>query len=106
MPKLYVYQPGAHEPEIRDLEKLPQGYDQIKAIVEPILKQRLEHVSVLWQGKRADMFVGDESALDDLPVNRLATEIYHAAGKQRGANMAGAPVIYGPAVVFDQIVWR
>lgn len=103
--KLFVYRPGVEEIETREVEK-PVGYHKIAALVEPLIGARLEHVSVLFEGRRADMFVGDESALDGSPVNEAATRIYHAASLARGQDMTGAPPIYGVAVVCSEIVWR
>lgn len=44
----------------------------------------LEHVSVLFQGRRCSMFVHEEGALIPLDVNSVATEIYYAASRARG----------------------
>ena len=86
------------------------GYDLIKRLVLPILKFRrkeanLEHVSVLYQGQRADMFVDDMSAIEGLPPNPRATAIYHAASKAAGISTGNASQIYGTAIVFHRKVW-
>ncbi len=59
----------------------------------------VERVIVLHEGKRQNMFVHEEGALVGLPENPAATEIYHAATKARGHSTAGAPKIYGPALL-------
>lgn len=68
----------------------------------------LEHVSVLFGGRRADMFVDDRGIEKDLPRNEAATAIYRANWLSRhpGADPESIPAIYGLAVLFDRIVWR
>jgi len=44
----------------------------------------VEHVTVLYKGKRASMYVHDEGRIIGLPVNKAATEIYWAASRARG----------------------
>jgi hypothetical protein len=82
------------------------GYSRIKALIEPLVGGRLEHVSVLYKGQRADMFFNESGAIDGLLENMAATSIYHAARKRRDQDMSDAPWIYGSAVLFDRIVWR
>ena len=48
----------------------------------------VEHVSVLYKGKRASMFVHDEGAIIGLPINEAATKIYWAASAARGIDLA------------------
>ncbi len=88
------------------------GYDAIKTLVQPLLQDGIkrhvnfEHVAVLFKRQRASMFVDDYGAFMGLPVNRAATEIYHAASKARGADTSNAPMIYGTAILFHENVWR
>lgn len=90
---------------------------ELRSVIEPYLKvyrpeARLEHVSVLSQSNtRADLFVDDEGAIRRLPVNLLATQIYHRSSIARGEPhtdgvIDGAPMIHGNAVYFpDRRVW-
>lgn len=71
-----------------------------------------EHVTVLWNGKRAHMFVDETGALKLLEPNAKATAIYHNATRSRAKltlygnlqdkpddyMLADAPLIYGRAV--------
>lgn len=90
------------------------GYHKIRDLVEPILGdgEPMEHVSVLWQGKRADMFVSKygHMALDSrppLPRNDRATDIYRT--KWMTQHPDGDPesllTITGTAILFHRIVW-
>ncbi len=103
---LYIYRPGSAKPTVEtvDLPEKPNLH-LLHGVLDKHIGVELEHVSVLWEGRRADMFVGERSALDGSPVNSAATDIYHAATKARGGRLAGAPRIYGNAVVFDRLVW-
>lgn len=104
--KLFILKPGQPR-EVRELGKIAFGYDNIKKIVEPLLGgQGLEHVSVLFEQRRADMFVGENSANNGSPVNPDATTIYQAYAVSRGEKPADLPSIYGPAVIFEKLVWR
>lgn len=48
-----------------------------------------EHVNVLYEGVfPTSMFVKDDGRVLNLPVNRVATEIYWAASKARGVDLA------------------
>lgn len=89
-------------------------YRGIKAFVEPILREvradaPLEHVAVLYNGRRASMFVDELGAIlsPPLAVNPKATEIYHAASKRRGVTIGpDDPKIHGRAILFDADLWR
>jgi hypothetical protein len=82
-------------------------YDQIKALVQPLIGADIEHVWVTSPaGHRISMFV-DASGAGVRPVNPLATLEY-----RRGWMLAhpkdnpdSLPMIYGPAVLFDRRVW-
>ena len=108
-----VFKPGSAKGEPVEVE-LPEepGYRDLKAVIEPLVQGgSLEHVSVLFEGRRADMFVDEYGAIrkgsrPPLPINDAATAIYHAASKARGQSAVGAPMIHGPAVLFKRIVWR
>lgn len=101
----HVYRPGK---PVEHAEKLWTGsFSEIKPLINELVEGRLEHVAVLFNGKRADMFVEEHSA-GNMPVNDEATKIYHAASLSREpkADTSDWPKVYGVAVVFDQIVWR
>jgi hypothetical protein len=84
------------------------GYDRIRMLIEPLLEgAHLEHVSVLHEGRRADMFVDDEGRLKHLPRNEEATAIYRAAALSREPDRdpETIPFIAGTAILFDRRVW-
>lgn len=93
--------------EMTDVER-PEGYHAIKTLVEPHLDgARMEHVTVLLNGKRSDMFVDEFSRIHDLPLNRAATAIYRANWLSRHPETDPEEMdwIAGPAVVFSTQVW-
>ena len=44
----------------------------------------VEHVSVLYQGKRCSMFVAESGMINQLPINDKATDIYWANMRAQG----------------------
>lgn len=91
------------------------GYEAIKALVEPILgdNEPLEHVTVLFEGKRADMFVSEIghrrlTTRPPLPRNDRATSIYRTAwmAQHPDQDPESLPTIAGPAILFSRIVWQ
>lgn len=101
----HVYHPEKAEPEDFDME-WTGSFEEVRAIVNPLVQGYLEHVTVLFNGRRADMFVEEYSA-SKFPPNKAATNIYHASSLSLDpdADTSTWPRIYGVAVVFDQIVW-
>lgn len=86
------------------------GYDQIKALVEPLLDGGwLEHVTVLFQDRPHDMFVDEEGRLPhkSLPRNEKATAIYRRAALKRDPKRDPESFawIAGTAVIFHRRVW-
>lgn len=89
------------------------GYLAIAQLVEPLLgNEPLEHVSVLHDGERRDMFVSEFGRLrlaqrGPLPRNDRATAIYRAASLARspGLDPERLSFIAGPAVLFERRVW-
>lgn len=73
-----------------------------------------EHVAVLYNGGRRDMFVGETSSINGRHIRNVrATEIYRAATLARDAALTSRrdpeplDAISGPAIIFpDEIVWR
>lgn len=84
------------------------GFAAIRMLVEPLLDNAImEHVSVLYEGARCDMFVDEMGHSKGLMLNRIATKIYWAASLQRepDANTNAWPTIVGPAVLFERQIW-
>lgn len=90
-----------------DLPEQP-GYDKLRKLITPLLDgANLEHVAVLHDGKRTDMFVDDTGALKGLPLNPEATAIYrnNTMSQHPETDPESLPAIYGPAILFDRRVW-
>lgn len=105
--KIYIYRPGQPREE-REVNFEP-GYHGLKNVVEPLLDGAdLEHVTVLFEDKPADMFVDEMGHMKSLPINREATTIYRTNWMKHNpdADPDSLPTIAGTAVVFDRIVWR
>ena len=104
-----VFTPGTSE-LIRHQITIPQEphYGDLNKAIGPLIGggiKNIEHVTVLFDGVRADMFVDDESASKGLEVNQAATRVYHEASRRRGDDMTAAPRIYGVAVLSKKILW-
>jgi hypothetical protein len=98
--EILIYRPGAKKAEARtcaapEMTFCPAIKHEFASIIGCL---NIEHVCCLFEGQRADMFV-DETGSHRLPYNALATDIYHAYSKSRGASMANAPSIYGVAIL-------
>jgi hypothetical protein len=106
MPKISIYRPGSDEVELRELPG--RAWDDCKDAVAALVDcEWPEHVTVLHERRRADLFVHERGAILRLPVNELATQLYWAASKARGIkDFAGFPRIHGVAVLFHTIIWR
>jgi hypothetical protein len=127
--RMLIYRPDKVEPEAREveLEERP-SLAELRAIVQPILDAEqpdggpMERVAVLFEGKPADGFVGEFSAVEDLaardakragyrqaplPVNPSATSVYWTFARSRGdnPNYQTTPAIHGAFVLFDRRVW-
>ena len=87
----------------------PPTLKEIRAAVMPHLdeSENLEHVSVLHDGKRADMFVDERGIQYRRQRNDTATRIYRHNWMTRHpeCDPEKLPIIVGPAVLFDEIVW-
>lgn len=106
MASIRIMRPGV-EAEVREIA-LPTAYPAIRELITPLLDGGgLEHVTVLHDGQRADMFVDDESVGKGLPRNEAATAIYRNnwLTQHPDAEPESLPAIYGPAVLFSQRVW-
>jgi hypothetical protein len=86
------------------------GYLFIKKLVEPLINGPLEHVTVLYERRRADMFVHEHGhkLTPPLPRNDAATAIYRTnwLTQHPGADPESLPFIAGVAVLFDRIIWN
>ena len=92
------------------------GYGLIKELIEPLLdeerREDLEHVTVLHEGKRADMFVAECGRLPmtwrpPLSRNEDATTIYrnNYLTQHPGFDPEKIADIRGVAILFDRQVW-
>lgn len=84
------------------------SYKALSAVLDPLFfKRPWEHVSVLFEGRRTDMFVDESGVLDGLPRNEAATAIYRAnwLSQYPHADPESLPHIAGLAVVFEKRVW-
>jgi hypothetical protein len=105
-----------------------RAYDWLRSTIGEFFDEPFEHVAVLYDGERRDMFVGETSAINGRHIRNVrATDIYRAnalAQIKRGNgfdpppdpfgerslvqfNPETLPAISGPAVLFpDFIVWK
>jgi hypothetical protein len=116
--KMLIMRPDQpHETQECELPREP-GYDRLRVLLRPLLDgAELEHVYVLadFNGgtsyRRCDMFVDEFGAINRLPRNEAATEIYRRAylrarsRQQQLIDPEQLAYIHGPAVLFDRIVW-
>ena len=90
-----------------DIPEQPH-YRLLRELIVPHLNGGdLEHVTVLHDGQRADMFVDEMSAVKGLSRNEAATEIYRNnwLTQHPDEEPESLPAIYGPAVLFSRRVW-
>lgn len=92
------------------------GYTTLADFIRPMLDGGwLERVAVHFNPaepdgrhgplRPCDMFVDEEGAVKSLPLNPLATAIYHSVSLRRGVPPGQLSPICGPAVVFTGRVW-
>lgn len=81
------------------------GFDLINNFICPIVKGPMEHVSVSYRGKRADMFIDEMGHIraEEGVLNVEATKIYRTYAISQGK--ANEHYIVNDVVVFDRIVW-
>lgn len=105
-----IIHPDGREDE--RLEHMPEdpGYHRLRTVIEPHTGEPMEHVTVLYKGKRADMFVNEMGHLTEppLPLNPKATAIYRNnwLTQHPGTDPNSLPTIVGVALLFHRIVWR
>lgn len=108
MNTMTIMRPGV-APEVQDVD-LPDnpGYHRLDALLRPLLDGHdLEHVTVLHDGQRADMFVDELSAVKGLPRNEAATAIYRNnwLTQHPKEDPESLPPIFGAAILFSKRVW-
>lgn len=82
--------------------------DQLRKVVGGYLNGRgVEHMTVIHEGRRKDLFTSIPSPLDPQPINAAATEIYASAWLERhpSADPDDVPPLRGIAVLFHRKVW-
>lgn len=92
----------------------PRFHTALKAHVAQVTGDQVEHVRVFadfFGGndfKYLDMFVNELGHITGLPLNVMATAIYQHNVKYHEPNVQhpDMPTIVGPAVLFEEIVWR
>lgn len=100
-------------PEIGDVtesEVSSADWRVIRVMLTEHLGEPPEHVAVLFEGARRDMFVGETSAINGRVIRNIrGTEIYRNNTMTRSprTDPESLPAVSGPAVLFpDEIVWR
>lgn len=105
----WVYPSRAVAREEREADMRSRtSYGDLKKVLDPFFFGRhWEHVTVLFEGRRADMFVDECGVLDDLPRNDAATAIYRANWliQHPNADPETLPYIAGVAILFEKVVW-
>ena len=90
------------------------SFTQMAELINPLLGDSpsnevyFEHVRVWHEGQYVSMYVDDSGPLKRLPVNKAATEIYHANLKFDLGYLADTskwPCIHGTAILFNRNVW-
>lgn len=101
--------------ESMEIEIPDDSYEALRAFVEPIVGGDMEHVNVFADFKGgnnyrySDMFVNEIGKWKRLPRNEAATIIYrrntlyHEPGKYEPEDL---DEIVGPAVLFEERVWK
>ena len=99
---------GERQERDLDMDEDPSLAEIREAVAPSLAGGRPEHVTVLYEGRRADMFVDEDGFEKDLPRNEAATTLYRASWMERhpGTDPEDLPWIAGTAVLFDRIVWR
>jgi hypothetical protein len=89
------------------MSAMPDG-EELDHAIRPLLDGgSLMKVGIVIGGEERDIFVDDLGGMKDLPRNELATHLYrgHYLANHPGTDPESLPIIYGPAVLFDEQVW-
>ena len=101
-----IHADGREETRTVDLPAQP-SYEALRDLIKPVFDADFEHVTILGNDERADMFVDETGRLKSLTRNDKATELYRAAWLKRhpGINPESLDHIVGAVVLFDRRVW-
>jgi hypothetical protein len=96
-------------PELKEVD-LPERphFEIIREAIAPLIDcSHIEHVSVLHDGRRADMFCDEDFHEKRLPRNDVATAIYRNATLTRQPDIAPEtlPEICGTAILSAHRIW-
>lgn len=80
---------------------------EVRKVVSEFIAHGIQRVSVVLDGRTADMFVEDANQPGEHPLNERATLIYNRQYllDHADVDIDRLPRIYGPALVFDDPVW-
>lgn len=95
----------------------PGTHENVEALLAEVAKvtgEPVEHVNVFvdfyggYRHRYLDMFVNEEGAIVHMPVNVMASAMYanNWMTHEPNARREEIPMIYGPAVLFEEKVWR
>jgi len=102
---LTIMRPGA---AVETREVAYSGFSALRPLFEELLDGGFpEHVAVLHDGKRADMFVDGDGIAKELDRNGAATAIYrnNTLTRAPGTDPESLPAIVGTAVLCSRRVW-
>lgn len=108
--QMLVMIPGQAD-EVRDFDlstKIAPTFQEVKALLRTVLGDcQIEHVTVLHDDKRRDMFCDEDFQAKGLPRNPPATAIYRAWTLSRDPKQdpERLPAIHGAAVLFGRQIW-
>ena len=84
------------------------GLRALRGVLGPIFAGAdFEHVAVLHEGRRTDMFVDENGHAKGLTRNDAGTAIYRANAMRQDPTQdpEALPFIVGPVALFDRRVW-
>ncbi|CCF19137.1 protein of unknown function [Pseudorhizobium banfieldiae] len=100
---------GATEERLVTIAGKSSNYEALKRAMAGVFDEPFEHVAVLFEGNRRDMFVGETSSINGRHIRNIrGTAIYrnNALTREPGLDPESIPAISGPVVLFpDRIVW-
>lgn len=102
---LTIMRPGA-EAETREVAYA--GFSELRPLLRELLGGGApEHVAVLHDGQRADMFVDEDSVAKGLARNGAASAVYrcNTLTREPGTDPENLPAIYGAAILCSRRVW-